>query len=84
MLKALLAEEPRPRASTRNKSEILSPRELEVLKLMAEGHTNRQIAEILHLSVRTVEGHRANLANKLGLSSPIQLVRYAMDHGLIK
>lgn len=62
----------------------LSPREKQVLRLVAQGYTNRQIADELHISVRTVEGHRASFANKLGLSSPIQIVRYAMDHGLIE
>ena len=64
-------------------TEPLSPREVEVLRLVAEGHTNRQIAEMLHVSVRTVESHRANLMGKLELSSPAQLVRYALEHGFL-
>jgi len=67
-----------------NPTEPLSPREHEVLRLVAQGHTNRQVAEMLHLSVRTVESHRANLMDKLGLSSPAQLVRYAIEHGLLE
>ncbi|CAG1023292.1 partial Oxygen regulatory protein NreC, partial [Methylococcales bacterium] len=61
----------------------LSAREIEILRLVAHGYTNREIAEKLHLSVRTVEGHRSSLLDKLGLSTPIQIVRYAMQHGLI-
>jgi two-component system, NarL family, response regulator NreC len=62
---------------------VLSPRETEVLKLMALGHTNREIGEQLTLSVRTVETHRAHIQQKLGLSSRPELTRYALTHGLI-
>lgn len=62
----------------------LSPRETEVLKLMALGHTNREIGEQLSLSVRTVETHRAHIQQKLGLSSRPELTRYALAHGLIE
>ncbi|HEX6457269.1 MAG TPA: response regulator transcription factor [Solirubrobacterales bacterium] len=61
----------------------LSPRETDVLKLMALGHTNREIGEQLSLSVRTVETHRAHIQQKLGLSSRPELTRYALSHGLI-
>ena len=61
-----------------------TPRETEVLKLIVEGYTNRQIGEELNISVRTVEGHRANLSEKLGLQSRVELVRYAREHGLIE
>ncbi|HET8813768.1 MAG TPA: response regulator transcription factor [Solirubrobacterales bacterium] len=61
----------------------LSPRETEVLKLMALGHTNREIGEQLSLSVRTVETHRAHIQQKLGLSSRPDLTRYALANGLI-
>jgi two-component system, NarL family, response regulator NreC len=74
-------------AGLRNEKEserpVLSPRETEVLKLMALGHTNREIAEQLDLSVRTVETHRAHVQQKLGLSSRPELTRYALAHGLI-
>lgn len=63
--------------------EPLTPRETEVLKLIVVGYTNRQVGEELHISVRTVEGHRANLSEKLGMKSRIELVRYARDKGLI-
>jgi two-component system, NarL family, response regulator NreC len=61
----------------------LSPRETDVLRLMALGHTNREIGEQLELSVRTVETHRAHIQQKLGLSSRPELTRYALEHGLI-
>lgn len=61
----------------------LSEREAEVLKLIALGHTNVEIAERLYLSVRTIETHRAHIQNKLRLSSRAELVRYALDHGLL-
>lgn len=60
-----------------------TPRELEVLRLLVKGNTNRQIAGLLGLSVRTVENHRANLMSKLGLDSRVELVSYAEEHGLI-
>lgn len=63
--------------------ETLTPRELDVLKLIVEGYTNRQIGEKLTLSVRTVDGHRANIAAKLGLHSRVDLVRYAREHGIL-
>ena len=62
---------------------LLSPRETDVLRLMALGHTNREIGEQLSLSVRTVETHRAHIQQKLGLSSRPELTRYALSHGLI-
>jgi len=62
---------------------VLSPRETDVLKLMALGHTNREIGEHLDLSVRTVETHRAHIQQKLGLSSRPELTRYALANGLI-
>ena len=61
----------------------LSPRETEVLKLMALGHTNREIGQQLSLSVRTVESHRAHIQQKLCLSSRPDLTRYALANGLI-
>lgn len=64
--------------------ETLTLREIEVLQLLAKGCTNRQIAEQLSLSQRTVEGHRANLSAKLGLHSRVELVEYAEKHGLMK
>jgi two-component system response regulator NreC len=63
---------------------LLSPRETEVLRLMALGHTNREVAEQLSLSVRTVETHRAHIQQKLNLEGRPDLTRYALAHGLIE
>jgi two-component system response regulator NreC len=62
----------------------LSDRELEILRLIALGHTNSEIAEQLFLSVRTVESHRAHIQQKTSRASRAELVRYALDHGLIE
>jgi len=62
----------------------LTPREEEVVKLIAEAHTNAQIAEILHMAEKTVESHRANVLRKLGMRDRVQLVRYAIRRGLIE
>jgi DNA-binding NarL/FixJ family response regulator len=64
--------------------EPLTPREQEVLKLIAEAHTNREIGEILHLAEKTVESHRGNLLRKLGMRDRVELVRYAIRRGLIE
>jgi DNA-binding NarL/FixJ family response regulator len=64
--------------------EELTPREEEIVKLVAEAHTNREIAEILHLSEKTVENHRANAMRKLGMRDRVELVRYAIRRGLIE
>jgi two-component system response regulator NreC len=62
----------------------LSEREVEVLRLIALGHTNAEIAAQLFLSVRTVESHRAHIQQKLRLSTRAELVRYALEHGLLE
>jgi len=62
----------------------LSEREVEVLRLIALGHTNAEIAGKLYLSVRTVESHRAHIQQKLRLSTRAELVRYALDRGLLE
>jgi two-component system, NarL family, response regulator NreC len=62
----------------------LSDREVQVLRLIALGHTNAQIAQELYLSVRTVETHRAHIQQKLGVTERSELVRYAIDRGLVK
>jgi two-component system response regulator NreC len=61
----------------------LSPRELEILRMIALGYTNAQVAEELYLSVRTVETHRAHIQQKLHLADRSELVRYALDNGLV-
>jgi two-component system response regulator NreC len=62
----------------------LTEREAEILRLIALGHTNVEIGEQLYLSVRTVESHRAHIQQKLRRSSRAELVRYALDHGLLE
>jgi two-component system, NarL family, response regulator NreC len=67
----------------RAEADPLSEREREVLRLLALGHTNQEIAKLLYISVRTAETHRAHIMQKLRLSSRAELVRYALDNGLI-
>jgi len=62
----------------------LTEREVEVLRLIALGHTNSEIAAQLYLSVRTVESHRAHIQQKLRLTTRAELVRYAHEHKLIE
>jgi DNA-binding NarL/FixJ family response regulator len=62
----------------------LTPRELQVIKLIAEGNTNRQIADALTISEKTVERHRANMLEKLGMRDRVELTRYAIRRGLIE
>ena len=64
--------------------EELTPREEEIVKLVAEAHTTKEIAAILHLSEKTVENHRANAMRKLGMRDRVELVRYAIRRGLIE
>ena len=82
LTRALLDQEPAgpPRDPSPSR---LTERETEVLRLIAQGHTNREIAELLHLSPRTVETHRANVRAKLHLDSRVELLRYAVKHGLL-
>jgi two-component system response regulator NreC len=61
----------------------LSEREREVLRLLALGHTNQEIAQALYISVRTAESHRAHIMQKLRLATRAELVRYALSHGLL-
>jgi DNA-binding NarL/FixJ family response regulator len=63
--------------------DVLTPRELEVLKLIAEAHTNKEIAQKLVISVKTVERHRENILDKLGMRDRVELTRYAIRRGLI-
>jgi two-component system, NarL family, response regulator NreC len=78
-LGARLASEPEP-----GTEHDLSERETEVLRLIALGHTNAEIADQLFLSVRTVESHRAHIQQKLGLTTRSELVRYALEHDLVE
>jgi two-component system, NarL family, response regulator NreC len=78
-LGARVAAEPPP-----GPPDDLSEREVEVLRMVALGHTNTEIAERLFLSVRTVETHRAHIQQKLRIGSRHELVRYALEHGLLE
>jgi DNA-binding NarL/FixJ family response regulator len=64
--------------------DVLTPRELEVLKLIAEAYTSKEIATALFISVKTVERHRQNILDKLGMSDRVELTRYAIRRGLIQ
>jgi DNA-binding NarL/FixJ family response regulator len=63
--------------------ELLTPREEEIVKLVAEAYTNEQIGDLLYISKKTVERHRANVLEKLGMRDRVQLTRYAIRRGLI-
>jgi DNA-binding NarL/FixJ family response regulator len=69
--------------SSAGSQDQLSQREIEILRLLAVGHTNAEIARSLHLSVRTIETHRAHVQQKLGLRSRADLARYARERGLL-
>jgi two-component system response regulator NreC len=84
MVRGLFEESQQSQVKQKNPIEPLTPRETEILRLIVEGYTNRQIGQELNISIRTVEGHRANISDKLGLHSRVELVRYARQHGLIE
>ena len=64
--------------------DVLTRRELEVLKLIAEAHTSKEIAQLLFISIKTVERHRQNILDKLGMRDRVELTRYAIRRGLIQ
>jgi two-component system response regulator NreC len=84
MTRALLKDMVPSPSAGKQPVEPLTPRDVEVLRLIAQGYTNREVAEALDISVRTVESHRANIMGKLGLRGRAELVRYAREHGLIE
>jgi two-component system response regulator NreC len=77
----MVAAEAKERAAA--EADPLSDREREVLRLLALGHTNQEIAEQLYISVRTAESHRAHIMQKLRLTTRAELVRYALTHDLL-
>lgn len=83
MLMTDLLQEPEPRPTAPDGAQALTPREIDVLRLLAQGYTNRQVAEQLGISVRTVEYHRANLGEKVQASGRVELMKYAEEHGLL-
>ena len=74
----------RGRPDEEGQLDILTPRELQVLKLIAEAHTSKEIAQTLVISPKTVERHRQNILDKLGMSDRVELTRYAIRRGLIQ
>lgn len=84
LTRTLLKEVSQRHMSNETSLEALSPREIEVLRYIVRGYTNRQTAEALGLSVRTIEGHRASLLKKLGLRSRLELVNFAEQHGILE
>jgi two-component system response regulator NreC len=78
----MVAAEAEARAAA--EADPLSEREREVLRLLALGHTNQEIAKMLYISVRTAETHRAHIMQKLRLSTRAELVRYALSQGLLE
>jgi two-component system response regulator NreC len=83
LIRPLVQDSEEQAAEKRELVETLTPRELDVLGLIVLGYTNRQIGEELNISIRTVEGHRANLSEKIGAQSRADLVRYAREHSLL-
>jgi DNA-binding NarL/FixJ family response regulator len=74
----------RARRGEAARSDPLTPREQEIVKLIAEAHTNDEIAEMLVISKKTVERHRANILEKLGMTDRVELTRYAIRRGLVQ
>jgi DNA-binding NarL/FixJ family response regulator len=74
----------RGRPDDEQQLDVLTPRELQVLKLIAEAYSSKQIAQELVISVKTVERHRQNILDKLGMSDRVELTRYAIRRGLIQ
>ncbi|HZB36064.1 MAG TPA: response regulator transcription factor [Gaiellaceae bacterium] len=83
-VRALIRDHLERAADQGGPSEVLTPRELEVLKLIAEAHTTKEISELLVISPKTVERHRANILDKLGMRDRVQLTRYAIRRGLVE
>lgn len=84
MTKKLVNEHLRIMRDVKNKEDILTPRETEVLKFVADGLTNQEIADKLVLSLKTVQTHRAHLMEKLKLHDRTELVKYALRKGILK
>jgi len=74
----------RARAGEAVRRDLLTPREEEIVKLVAEAHTNEEIADMLVISKKTVERHRANILEKLGMRDRVELTRYAIRRGLVQ
>ena len=84
MTRALLDQPTANSLPDQGNQATLTAREYEILRLIAQGNSNRQVASLLTISVRTVESHRANLMEKLNLTCRVDLVRYAAQHGMLE
>lgn len=86
VLDGFLDRDPRPEndANDDEGSDVLTGREREVIQLLAEGKTSKEVAVTLNLSVKTAETHRTNLMRKLGLHSVADLTRYAVRNGIVQ
>ncbi len=80
LTRELLNKAPNSGTPPQTKDSVLTLREIEIVRLIAKGYTNRQISDLLHISIRTVEFHRGNVMDKLGLQGRVELVRYAAEH----
>lgn len=83
ILKSYLKQIKNPEKATDQSEEKLTPREMEILKLVAEGYSNQLIADILFISVRTVESHKNHIMQKLELTTTVDLVKYALKNKII-
>jgi DNA-binding NarL/FixJ family response regulator len=84
-VRALIREHlERARRGEAGRADPLTPREQEIVKLIAEAYSNDQIAEVLFISKKTVERHRANILDKLGMRDRVELTRYAIRRGLVQ
>jgi DNA-binding NarL/FixJ family response regulator len=81
---ALIRNHLETRGEAERSGEVLTPRELEIVKLIAEAHSSKQIARMLVISIKTVERHRANILEKLGMRDRVELTRYAIRRGLVE
>jgi DNA-binding NarL/FixJ family response regulator len=81
---ALIRDYVQRAATGKGPADVLTPRELEILKLIAEAHPTKEIAELLVISPKTVERHRANILEKLGMRDRVELTRYAIRRGLVE
>jgi DNA-binding NarL/FixJ family response regulator len=84
-VKALIRDHlERVKEDSQDTDEVLTPRELEIVKLVGEGYSTKEIADMLVISDKTVERHRANILEKLGLRDRVALTRYAIRRGLVE
>jgi DNA-binding NarL/FixJ family response regulator len=81
---ALIRNHLEKRGNGEGRGEVLTPRELEIVKLIAEAHSSKEIARMLVISIKTVERHRANILEKLGMRDRVELTRYAIRRGLVE